>query len=284
MTTYRCVAVSPWSSTTGVPSPASWTSRVGIGQFVSSMVMTVIDVTEDTFEQEVVERSRTTPVVVDFWAEWCGPCRTLTPILEKAASAREGDVVLAKLDTDANQQLAASFQIQGIPAVKAFKDGQVVDQFVGVQPPPAIERFFDKLVPSEADRLVEAGDEESLRKAIELQPGRADASVALGGMLHRRGEEDAALEILDKVPRSFAAEGLASRIRLEREEPSLEEAFKALDEGDTQRGLDLLLDALPESDSRKDDIRRVIVGVLDELGVEHPTSRDTRRRLASALY
>src|SRR3954462_4717027 len=142
--------------------------------------MTVIDVTEATFEQEVVERSRTTPVVVDFWAEWCGPCRTLTPILEKAASAREGDVILAKVDTDANQQIAAAFQIQGIPAVKAFKDGRVVDEFVGVQPPPAVERFFDKLVPTESDRLVEAGDETALRKALELQPGRADASVALG--------------------------------------------------------------------------------------------------------
>jgi putative thioredoxin len=167
--------------------------------------MTVIDVTEATFEQEVVERSRTTPVVVDFWAEWCGPCRTLTPILEKAAGAREGDVVLAKVDTDANPQLSATFQIQGIPAVKAFKDGQVVDQFVGVQPPPAVERFFDGLVPSEADRLAEAGDEASLRRALELQPGRADASVALGGLLHRRGEEDAALKILDAVPHSFAA-------------------------------------------------------------------------------
>src|SRR3954467_6514432 len=176
-----------------MPSPASWMSRAAIGQFVSSMVMTVIDVTEDTFEQEVVERSRTTPVVVDFWAEWCGPCRTLTPILEKAASAREGEVVLAKLDTDANQQLAASFQIQGIPAVKAFKDGQVVDQFVGVQPPPAIERFFDKLVPSEADLLAEATDEASLRRALELQPGREDASLALAAMLRERGEDDEAL-------------------------------------------------------------------------------------------
>jgi putative thioredoxin len=246
--------------------------------------MTVIDVTEATFEQEVVERSRTTPVVVDFWAEWCGPCRTLTPILEKAAGAREGDVVLAKVDTDANPQLSATFQIQGIPAVKAFKDGQVVDQFVGVQPPPAVERFFDGLVPSEADRLAEAGDEASLRRALELQPGRADASVALGGLLHRRGEEDAALEILDAVPHSFAAEGLASRIRLEREDPALAEAFKALDDGDTQRGLDLLLEALPNADARKDDIRRVVVGVLDELGVEDPLSRETRRRLASALY
>jgi putative thioredoxin len=246
--------------------------------------MTVIDVTDATFEQEVVERSRTTPVVVDFWAEWCGPCRTLTPMLEKAAAAREDEVVLAKVDTDANQQVAMAFQIQGIPAVKAFKDGQVVDQFVGVQPPPAVEQFFDRLVPSEADKLVEAGDEASLRRALELQPGRADAAVALGGMLHRRGEEDEALEILDNVPRSFAAEGLASRIRLEREAPELAEAFRALDEGETERGLDLLLEALPNANGRKDDIRRVVVGVLDELGVEHPLSRETRRRLAAALY
>jgi putative thioredoxin len=246
--------------------------------------MTVIDVTEATFEQEVVERSRTTPVVVDFWAEWCGPCRTLTPMLEKAANAREGDVVLAKLDTDANQQLAMAFQIQGIPAVKAFKDGQVVDQFVGVQPPAAVERFFDGLVPSEADRLVEAGDEASLRRALELQPGRADAALALGGLLHRRGDEDEALDVLDAVPHSFAAEGLAARIRLEREDPGLAAAFKALDDGQTEQALDLFLEALPHADGRKDDIRRVVVGVLDELGVEHPLSRETRRRLAAALY
>jgi len=246
--------------------------------------MTVIDVTDATFQQEVVERSRTTPVVVDFWAEWCGPCRTLTPMLEKATAAREGGVVLAKVDTDANPQLSAAFQIQGIPAVKAFKDGQVVDQFVGVQPPPAIERFFDSLVPSEADRLVEAGDEASLRRALELQPGREDASVALGRLLYSRGEADAALEILDAVPRSFATEGLAARIRLEREDPGLAAAFEALDDGETEHGLDLLLEALPNADGRKDDIRRVVVAVLDELGVEHPLARETRRRLASALY
>jgi len=247
-------------------------------------IHTIYDVDEADFERRVLERSRELPVVVDFWADWCGPCKQLTPVLERAATARAGRVELAKVDVEKNRSLQTAFRIQGIPAVKAFKDGQVVDQFVGVKPPSAVEQFFDGLVPSEADRLVEAGDEASLRRALELQPGRADASVALGGMLHRRGEEDEALEILDRVPRSFAAEGLASRIRLEREAPELAEAFKALDDGETERALDLLIEALPNADGRKDDIRRVVVGVLDDLGVEHPLSRETRRRLAAALY
>ena len=116
--------------------------------------MTVIDVTEATFQAEVVERSRTVPVVVDFWAEWCGPCRALGPILEKETAKHNGDVVLAKVDTDANPQISQAFEIQGIPAVKAFKDGKVVDEFVGVQNPAQVERFFRGLVPSEADGLV----------------------------------------------------------------------------------------------------------------------------------
>jgi len=247
--------------------------------------MAVIDVTEQDFEQEVVERSKTTPVVVDFWAEWCGPCRMLGPILEKAAEAREGQVVLAKVDTDANQGISRAFGIQGIPAVKAFKDGRVVDEFVGVQPPAQVERFFDGLVPSEADGLVAEGDEASLRRALELEPSRADAAVPLAGLLHRRGESEEAQALLANVSGSFAADGLAARIRLEEaEDLDLDAAFKALDDGDTERAIDLLIEALSSADGHKDDVRRVVVGALDELGVDHPLARDARRRLAAALY
>jgi len=246
--------------------------------------MAGIDVTEHDFETEVVERSKSVPVVVDFWAEWCGPCRMLTPVLEQAAGKREGEVVLAKVDTDANPRLAQAFGIQGIPAVKAFKDGRVVDEFVGAKPPAEVERFFDGLIPSESEKLTEAGDEASLRRALELQPQNTEAATRLAGLLHRGGEEDEALELVDRLP-GFQAEGLAARIRLERQDDlELGDAFTALDAGDAQRGLDLLIDVLPSADGHKDDVRRVVVAELDRLGVEHPLARDTRRRLAAALY
>jgi putative thioredoxin len=247
--------------------------------------MTVIDVTDATFQAEVVDRSAQVPVVVDFWAEWCGPCRMLGPIIERAAQAREGKVVLAKLDTDANPRTAAEHRIQGIPAVKAFRDGKVVDEFVGAQQPPFVERFFDGLVPSEAEQLVQTGDEASLKRALELEPARADAAVPYARILLGRGEREEALRVVGNVPGSFQAEGIAARIRLEdRGEPDLQEAWAALDAGDREKAIDVLIDALPTAGEAKDDIRQAVVAVLDELGVEHPAARDARRRLAAALY
>ena len=244
-----------------------------------------MDVTDSTFQTAVLDRSHTVPVVVDFWAEWCGPCRQLGPVIERAVAARAGKVDLAKVDVDANPRLSQTFRIQSIPAVKAFRDGRVAAEFVGAQPPAAVESFIDSLLPSAADELVGHGDEESLREANALEPTRADAAVPLARILLGRGETDAAAAILGRVPGSFAADGLLARITLART-PTLEltDAFTALDAGDQERALDLLLTALPAADGARDDIRRVIVGILDELGVESELARESRRRLASALY
>jgi putative thioredoxin len=245
-----------------------------------------MDATQENFEQTVIERSRELPVVVDFWAEWCGPCRQLGPLLERAAEQRAGKLELVKVDVDANPELARAYRIQGIPAVKAFSGGEVVSEFVGARPQQAVERFLDALLPSEADGLVREGDEQSLRRALELEPGRADAAIALAQILRERDELDEALRVLSQAPGSFAADGIAARIELERAAgaPDLSAAFAALDAGEEQRAIDLLLEAIASADGSREGIRRVLIGILDRLGVEHPVSRDARRRLAAALY
>jgi putative thioredoxin len=245
----------------------------------------IFDVSEADFMQRVVERSRELPVVVDFWADWCGPCKALGPLLERAVAAREGRVELAKLDVDANQALSQSFGIRGIPAVKAFRDGKVVEEFTGAAPAEQVERFLDSLLPSEADALVESGDEESLRRALELDPRHAGAATALARILLRRGQTEEALELVEPFEADFLAAGLAARARLALDGGGPAAAFEAWDEGDIARALEGLQEALAAADGdERDLIRRVMVGIFSDLGPDDELAREHRRRLSAALY
>jgi putative thioredoxin len=212
-----------------------------------------INATEADFERDVVERSKEVPVVVDFWADWCGPCKQLSPALEAAETKRDGEVVLAKVDVDSNQALAARFGIQGIPAVKAFRDGEVVDEFVGAVPPAKVEAFFDGLAPSRADQLLAAGDELSLREASELEPRRADIAVALAKARLARGAEGEALEAVEAFPDDFGAAGIAARVKLTQAGVA-PEAWTALDDGNRSEALDTLLAALSASGASSGDV------------------------------
>jgi putative thioredoxin len=254
-----------------------------------------VPVTEDSFDQLVLQRSHELPVVVDFWADWCGPCKALSPALEAAAAAREGKVELVKVDVDANRQLAALYRVQGIPNVKVFRDGDVIDEFTGALPPPRVEAFFDRFVTSRADELLAAGDELSLREAAELEPRRADVAVALAKARVARGAEDEALEAISEHEDDFGAAGIAARIRLARAGLATE-AFAALDRGDRDEALEGLIQSLGElsrngdavsgdldSAEARDLLRRAVIGILDESDPADPTSRIYRRKLAAVL-
>jgi putative thioredoxin len=239
------------------------------------------DVTDADFDERVLRRSSDVPVLVDFWADWCQPCHMLAPVIERAVAAHEGKVELAKLDVDANPATAARYGVRGLPTVKAFRDGRVASEFTGAQPAQVVGRFVDGLVPSEADALVESGDEAALRRALEVEPGHAVARRELGRVLLRRGETEEALELLEGTDGDFVAAGLAARARLS-DDSDLAPAFEAWDEGDHARALELLQAALADPE-RRDLVRRVMVAIFTELGAEHPLSREHRRRLSAAL-
>jgi putative thioredoxin len=256
----------------------------------------VFDVVEADFESRVIERSREVPVIVDFWAEWCGPCRQLGPALEAAVDERGGRVELAKVDVDSNQMLAQAFGIQGIPAVKAIRDGRVASEFTGAIPPAQVAKFIDALLPSEADELAAAGDEDSLRAALASDPRHPGAALSLARLLIGRGEDAEARELLAAIgDTDFLAAGLLARLDLQEASAggatngaspnTLAEAFDAWDAGDAASALEALQGEIVRvSDpERRDLLRRVMVAIFTELGPGDPLASEHRRRLAAAL-
>lgn len=233
----------------------------------------MVDVTDATFETEVMARSETTPVVVDLWAEWCGPCRTLGPIIEKVVAATNGRVMLAKVDVDANPQLAQMFKAQSIPAVHAISNRKVVDSFMGAQPESVVAEFVARLAPSPEQLAVaaalEAGDETSLRGALEVDPGNVDVVCALAQIHLDRGESDAALELLGRVPDTPHVRHIAALART-----------GGASAVDVIAELDTLLDQVKGDD----DARQRFVDLLEVLGPDDERTGDYRRQLTSRLY
>jgi putative thioredoxin len=230
------------------------------------------DVTDATFQTEVVERSATVPVVVDLWAEWCGPCKQLGPVLEQVVAGTDGAVELAKVDVDANPQVAQAFQVQSIPAVYAMRDGRIVDGFLGAQPEWQVQEFVDKLlVPveeSEVDKLLAAGDEASLRAALELEPADDRVITALASVLATDGRGEDALALLEKVPETAETRRIAALARTGADAG-----------GDVEARLTDLLDRVKEDEAA----RQEYVDLL-ELLADEDARGPWRRQLSARLF
>ncbi len=250
-------------------------------------VPNVFDATEADFQQVVLDASHEVPVLVDFWAAWCGPCRLLTPVLEAAVEARVGAVRLAKVDTDANQRLAADYGIRGIPNVKAFRGGRLVDEFTGALPRQQVDAFLDALVPTAADLAVQSGDEQALRDALVHEPRHLEARLALGRVLIRRAVPAEAVEVLREAAHDAVGAGLLARAELQANpelDPEAAAAVAGLEddpEAAMERLIEVITAAPPE---RRDRLRRVMIGIFGERGNDDPLVMKYRRRLASALY
>jgi putative thioredoxin len=234
----------------------------------------MIDVTDATFERDILQRSMQVPVVVDLWAEWCGPCKTLGPVLERVVAETKGAVELAKVDVDTNPRVAATFQVQSIPAVFALRDQQVVDSFIGAVPETTVREFVARLAPppSEADRLVASGDEASLRQALELEPAHPGAGVALAELLVERGETAEALELLSRVPETGEARRVAALARVGNGSADGNE--------DVEARLSTLLERVRDDDAA----RQEFVDLLEVLGPDDPRTPHYRKALTSRLF
>jgi putative thioredoxin len=260
----------------------------------------VIDVTDETFDQVVVEGSKTAPVVVDLWAAWCGPCRTLGPMLEEAATKRAGAFTLAKIDVDAQgvgNALLQAVRSQSIPTVVAFRDGQPVSMFIGAIPQAEIDRFLDSIVPSEAEvdakeaaEELAAGDlgeaEQGFREALDKEPDNRDAALGLAKILLERGAIDEARPLIMPHLPDPEAEHLHAKIEVAEWATSLAdgqlgEARRAAARGDWRAALDGMVSALSD---QRDDARQALVTSFAALGDDDPLVPEYRRRLAAALF
>ncbi|MCU1495776.1 MAG: putative thioredoxin [Acidimicrobiaceae bacterium] len=237
-----------------------------------------LDVTDQTFETDVLARSDDVPVVVDLWAPWCGPCRTLGPIIERVVEDAAGKVELVKVNVDDNPQVSSAFQVQSIPAVFAVSKRKIVDGFVGALPEAAVKEFVDRLLeaPSEADVLTAAGDEESLRKALELQPDHPVAVAALAELLVGDGATDEALALLARVPETADTRRIAALARL----AAADDSAAALRNGSVEARLDELLERAKDDNSA----RQEFVDLLEAMDVDDPRRASYRRALASRLF
>ena len=232
-----------------------------------------IDVTDETFQAEVVDRSMQSVVVVDLWAPWCGPCRTLGPIIEQVVDDTNGKAVLVKVNVDENPAISQAFRVQSIPAVYALKNGQVVDGFMGALPEHEVRQFVERLLPTEEDdmlaRMIAMGDEGSLRAALEIDPANEEAIVGLAELLVARGEAEEALALLARIPETDRTRLVAAKARV-----------GIVPDDDHDKTLTDLLDRVKADD----DARQQYVDILELMGPTDPRTAKYRKLLTQRLF